>query len=78
MAVKVASKVQPIMEGFDVTCLVGHVSFGEGQDSPIEAAMKLIGRHGAEGEYRFPHEDGGEWIVSMEHRNPQPIEEASW
>ena len=64
-------------EGFDVTAIIGHVSFdSSGEETPVEAAMKLIGRHNAPGEYHFPHEDGGEWVVSMEH-SPQE-EPRSW
>ena len=56
--------------GFDVVCAIGHVRFGEGEQSPVEAAMTLIARHGAEGVYRFPHEDGGDWVVAVEFDQP--------
>jgi hypothetical protein len=56
--------------GFDVTCVIGSVRFGEGDMDPVEAAFKLIGQHRAEGRYQFPHEDGGEWIVEVGHYNP--------
>jgi hypothetical protein len=66
MATK-ASRVYPaqVTDGFDVTCLIGRVSFGEGDMTPVEAAMRLIGRHNAEGEYSFPHEDGGTTHVTV-------------
>lgn len=54
-------------EGFDVTATIGHVSFSAmGEHSAMEAAMMLIGRHGQEARYSFPHEDGGFTHVTVE------------
>lgn len=57
------AKVKPSSEnehedGFNVTCTIGRVVFGESGYSPHVAAMILIGQHGAEGVYHFPMEDG--------------------
>lgn len=47
-------------QGFDVTyeINIGFVTFGEGEDSPVAAAMHLIGDHlwrnGEGGVYHFP------------------------
>lgn len=54
-------------QGFDVVATIGQVRFGSGDESAVVAAMRIIGEHNREGVYRFPHEDGGEWVVSMEH-----------
>ena len=54
--------------GFDIVSTIGHVEFSAlGEMSAVEAAMSLIGKHHAPGSYRFPHEDGGEWVVEMSH-----------
>lgn len=85
MSTKVHSKVRMNMThpssnmhidggGFDVTATIGSVRFGEGEMSPVEAALQIIGRHGAEGEYRFPHEDGGHWVVRMNHEEDKPAD----
>lgn len=55
--------------GFDVVCSIGRVEFGNGNMDPVVAAMHLIGEHRAPGEYRFPHEDGGEWVVNVDILN---------
>jgi hypothetical protein len=72
MAHKMATKTQQTTHyppgGFDITATIGHVEFsGVGDMTPVEAALRIIGAHGAEGTYRFPHEDGGEWVIDMVH-----------
>lgn len=62
-----SSLMAPGNRGFHVTATIGYVEFGNGDQSPVEAAMSLIGKHNREGTYRFPHEDGGEWVVDMQH-----------
>jgi hypothetical protein len=54
-------------ESFVVTCVIGIVALGRDDESPVEAAFRLIGRHNAPGEYHFPHEEGGEIVVAVEH-----------
>jgi hypothetical protein len=55
------------VEGFDVTCTIGRVTFGEsGGMTPTEAAFLLIARHGAEGHFTFPHETGGTFHVTVD------------
>lgn len=56
--------------GFNVVCTIGRIEFGEGDVSPYEAAFSLIGRHGADGDYEFPAEDGGTvfvFVTSKQH-----------
>lgn len=66
------SKVQMYPDGtgyFTVTAVIGTVELSSsGTIDPVEAAFQLIGKHRAPGEYHFPHEDGGEWVVSVEVR----------
>jgi hypothetical protein len=53
---------------FDVTCTIGRVFLdGEGDQTPTEAAMLLIARHGAPGTFRFPHEAGFMTSVTVTH-----------
>jgi hypothetical protein len=55
-------------EGFKVVVEteIGEVKFDDGSDErAVEAAFKLIGRHNAQGVYRFPHEDGGDVVVEV-------------
>ena len=74
MAQKITPK-RTYPRGFDVTAVIGHVEFNAlGEMSAVEAAMSLIGKHHAEGQYRFPHEDGGEWVVNVEVEAPQADE----
>jgi len=61
---KVKRNVTP--DGFDVTCVVGRVTFGQGDMTPHEAALRVIGAHGAEGTFTFPHEDGRTVTVTVE------------
>jgi hypothetical protein len=56
-------------EGFDVVCTVGRVTFGDAGEHPHVAAFRLIAEHGAPGEYRFPNEDGGVTVVTVEHQD---------
>ncbi len=57
---KTRSRITPEDQGFEVTReeVIGFVSFGNGEHSPPEAAMLLIGHHtdmeGNGGKYRFP------------------------
>jgi len=53
--------------GFDVTCTIGRVTFGEGDVSPMVAAFQLIGEYGGNGAYQFPAEDGGIMHVDVQH-----------
>jgi len=55
-----------LREGFDVTCTIGRVVFGEGEHTPVEAAFLLIAQHGAPGTFSFPAEQGGEIVVTVE------------
>jgi hypothetical protein len=49
-------------DGFDVVCVVGHVSFDPtANQTPYEAAFALIARHGATGTFTFP--DGNEFVT---------------
>lgn len=52
--------------GFDVTCTIGRVVLGDGEHTPHEAAMLLIAQHGAPGTFRFPSEEPGEVVVTVE------------
>jgi hypothetical protein len=52
-------------EGFDVMCVVGFVTYGNGDVTATEAAFALIGRHGASGSYSFPSPDGGTVFVDV-------------
>jgi hypothetical protein len=54
-------------EGFDVTCTIGRVVFGEGETTPHEAAFLLIAQHGAPGTFRFPAENGDEVEVTVNY-----------
>jgi hypothetical protein len=54
-------------DGFDVTCTIGRVVFGEGELSPHEAAMLLIARHDAPGTYSFPSEQPGTVEVTVNY-----------
>lgn len=53
---------------FDVTCTIGTVYLdGEGDHTPMEAAMLLIARHEAPGTFRFPHPVSGTIAVTVDH-----------
>ncbi len=49
--------VQPL-KLFDVTCVVGSVYAGDSDFTSREIAFLMIARHGADGEFTFPNEDG--------------------
>lgn len=52
--------------GFLVTCVVGSVTLSEtGEMTPFEAALQLIGRHGAPGNYRFELPGGPTFEVNI-------------
>lgn len=56
------------LPGFDVTCVVGRVLLdAAAEESPLVAAFKLIGEHGAQGSFSFPLEDGSICHVDVEH-----------
>ena len=57
-------------DGFDVTCIIGRVEPGNGDLRPHEAAMLLIARHDAEGQYSFPMSLGGTQHVTVEFEAP--------
>lgn len=46
------------IDGFDVVCTIGHVTFGDGDRSAYAAAFDLIAAHGADGTFTFPNEYG--------------------
>jgi hypothetical protein len=53
---------------FNVTAVIGTVSMsstGENQ-TPTEAAFRLIGRHKKDGTYTFPNEDGEPCTITVE------------
>lgn len=52
--------------GFDVTCVIGHVEFGDGPQSAAMAAFALIDQHGAPGTYSFPNEYGSTTTVTVD------------
>lgn len=57
------------MESFDVTCTIGTVFLGNGEESPHVAAFKLIAMHDTPGTYRFPMGNGGTVVVDVEYEN---------
>jgi hypothetical protein len=60
--------MRPAPEGFDITCTIGRVNFSmTGERSPKEAAFLIIANHGADGEFHFPAEEGGEIVVCVDH-----------
>lgn len=56
-------------DGFDVVCTIGRIEFGDSHHTPYEAALLLIGQHGATGEFTFPAENGDTVVVTVEHRD---------
>lgn len=56
--------------GFDVTCVIGRITFGDGDMNPHEAAFRLIAQHDAPGTYSFPLATGGTCNVTVEYDNP--------
>lgn len=80
MAIKKLQSERDKAEGsFQVTCVIGTVSFGFGATgpSPDEEAFRLIANHEAEGLYTFPHEDGRTIEVEVNYRNENEKENAS-
>lgn len=66
MSSKVKTDEHGFAQSFVVTCVVGEVQLTKGSGiSPVEAAFRLIAQHDAPGEYRFPHEAGGEYVVEV-------------
>lgn len=60
----------PRTEEFVVTVerVIGTVRYGEGgEDSPYQAAFKLIAEEGESGHYGFPLSDGGHCFVDVTH-----------
>jgi hypothetical protein len=55
--------------GFDVTCSIGRVTFGNGQETARVAAFKLIAEHGTDGDFSFPSEKGGTIHVIVDSDN---------
>lgn len=52
--------------GFDVTCVIGHVSLDPAGATPAHvAAFSLIAEHDAPGSYRFPMADGRTCLVDV-------------
>ena len=72
MAIKPERKLDRISaDGFDVVCTIGHVEFGDGDKTPYQAALALIGEHGAQGYFTFPAEDGGTVHVDVAFEPPR-------
>lgn len=64
----------PEPPGFDVVCVVGRVTYGGGNLTPFEAAMKIIAECGVQGVYEFPQEVDGMVRVTLEYIDgTQPI-----
>lgn len=63
---------------FDVTCVIGTVEVGEGEESPHVVAFKMIAEHDAPGTYTFPHANGGTTRVTVEYDDPQADGERPW
>lgn len=51
--------MRPAPAGFDVVCVVGHVSLGRGDEHPFIVACRLVHENGGSGTFTFPHENGG-------------------
>jgi len=66
--------------GFDVTCTVGRVEFGGGDDTAYVSAFRLIAEHGADGHYSFPSELGGTVHVTVETQpsDTTPVSDGEW
>ena len=54
---------------FDVTCVIGTVEVGHGDESPHVVAFKLIAEHDAPGTYTFPSANGGTTRVTVEYED---------
>lgn len=55
-------------EGFDVTAVIGRVDFTDvgTDDTPHEAAFRLIARYDNEGTFKFPMADGRTCAVTVD------------
>jgi hypothetical protein len=70
LAVKSSAKTVAVEPptGFDVTCVIGRVSFDQtGEFTPAQAAYLLIAEHDADGHYSFPSQSGGIHHVTVEY-----------
>lgn len=52
---------------FQVTAIIGTVEIGNGDVSPYEAALSLIGKNGGEGSFSFPLDNGDTCHVDICH-----------
>jgi hypothetical protein len=60
--------------GFDVTCVIGHVTLVEdGVHSPYEAAILLIARHDTEGTFKFELNEM-EHFITVERRDLRQVQ----
>lgn len=73
--VRTRRKGEPEPFTFDVTCVVGTVTVGDGEHAPHVVAMQLIAEHDAEGTYTFPMPDGRVQRVTVEFTNPHGVPE---
>jgi len=65
---QILAKRRASRPSFDVTCTIGTVYLDEtANHTPMQAAMLLIADHNAEGEFRFPAEQGGITVVTIAH-----------
>ena len=55
---------------FDITCVIGSVYEGQSEFTPREVAFLMIARHGADGTYTFPNEDGSINSLDVATVNP--------
>jgi hypothetical protein len=62
----------PDVDGFDVVCKVGRVSFNDKTGMPPHvAAFQLIAEHDAPGVYSFPMPDGRTCSVDVAFEDPE-------
>lgn len=54
-------------DGFDVTCVIGRVEFGTGDEPPHVAAFKLIAWADHRGTFQFPMPDGRTMSVTVDY-----------
>jgi hypothetical protein len=65
---QILAKRRASRPSFDVTCTIGTVYLDENANhTPAQAAFLLIADHNAEGEFRFPAEQGGFTVVTVAH-----------
>lgn len=51
---------------FDITCVIGSVYRDDNSGfTPREVAFLMIARHGADGVFHFPNEDGDDTVVEV-------------